>query len=138
MMKAAPVEQTPQTGAFLSALRGVMQYEFLMQLRRRSLWIGLLLLSAVVAIAFFSGALPYLEQLGAPHSDLMISWAVLGNAFFALGAGLFLADRFPRDRRTHVRELLVAAPVGPGARLFGKYVGAVSATVVPCSVFYAL
>jgi hypothetical protein len=138
MTTSTLVEQTATSGAFLGALRGSVRYEFFMQIRRRSLWIGLLLLSAVLAIAFFSGAVPYLEQLGAPHSDLMISWATLANAFFTLGAGLFLADRFPRDQRTHVRELLISAPVGPGARLLGKYVGAVLGTGVPCALFYVL
>src|SRR5262245_38276120 len=105
------------------ALRGVLRYEFLMQVRRRALWIGFLLLSAFLVVALFSGAVPYLEGLGAPHNDLMLSWAVLANAFFALGAGLFLADRIPRDRRIRVQELLVAGPTGPGTRLLGKYFG---------------
>jgi hypothetical protein len=120
----------------MSALGGVARYEFLMQLRRRTLWIGFLLLSAVLLVAFFSGSVPYLQQLGAPHRDLMISWAFLANTFFALGAGLFLADRFPRDRRIRVQELLAAGPAGPGARLLGKYLGAVTATLVPAGVFF--
>ncbi len=102
-------------GLVMSALGGVARYEFMMQLRRRALWIGFLLLSAVLAVAFFSGSVPYLQQLGAPHRDLMIAWTFLANTFFALGAGLFLADRFPRDRRIRVQELLAAGPVGPGA-----------------------
>ena len=97
----------------MSALGGVARYEFLMQLRRRTLWIGFLLLSAVLVVAFFSGSVPYLQQLGAPHHDLMVAWAFLANTFFALGAGLFLADRFPRDRRIRVQELFAAGPAGP-------------------------
>jgi hypothetical protein len=123
-------------GSALGALGGVARYEFLMQLRRRTLWIGFLLLSAVLLVAFFSGSVPYLQQLGAPHRDLMISWAFLANTFFALGAGLFLADRFPRDRRIRVQELLATGPAGPGARLLGKYLGAVTATLVLAAVFF--
>jgi ABC-2 type transport system permease protein len=124
-------------GLVMSALGGVIRYEFMMQLRRRALWIGFLLLSAVLAIAFFSGSVPYLQQLGAPHRDLMIAWTFLANTFFALGAGLFLADRFPRDRRVRVQELLAAGSAGPGARLLGKYLGAVTATLAPCAAFFA-
>jgi ABC-2 type transport system permease protein len=124
-------------GLVMSALGGVIRYEFMMQLRRRALWIGFLLLSAVLAVAYFSGSVPYLQQLGAPHRDLMIAWTFLANTFFALGAGLFLADRFPRDRRVRVQELLAAGPAGPGARLLGKYLGAVTATVAPCAAFFA-
>jgi hypothetical protein len=122
----------------MGGLGGVIRYEFLMQLRRRALWIGFLLLSIGIAIGFFSGTVPYLQQrLGAPHSDLMVALASPTSILFVLGAGLFLADRFPRDRRTRVQELLVAGPAGPGARLLGKYLGAVSATLVPCVVFFA-
>jgi hypothetical protein len=120
----------------VGALGGVMRYEFLMQLRRRALWIGFLLLSVVLVVAYFSGSVSYLQRLGAPNRDLMIAWAFLANTFFTLGAGLFLADRFPRDRRIRVRELLASGPVGPGARLLGKYLGAVAATLVPAAVFF--
>src|SRR5215831_6973357 len=108
-----------------------------MQLRRRALWIGFLLLSVVLVVAYFSGSLSYLEGLGAPHRDLMIAWAFLANTFFALGAGLFLADRFPRDRRIRVQELLASGPMGPGARLLGKYLGAVAATLIAAATFFA-
>jgi hypothetical protein len=124
------------SGLSLGALGGVIRYEFLMQLRRRALWIGFLLLSAVLAVAFFSGSVPYLQQLGAPHRNLVIAWAFLANTFFALGAGLFLADRFPRVRRVRVQELLAAGPAGPGTRLLGKYLGAVTATLVPALIFF--
>src|SRR5262245_15642086 len=123
-------------GSALGALRGVTRYEFLMQLRRRTLRIGFLMLSVVLLVAYFSGSVPYLQLLGAPHHDLMIAWAFLANTFFTLGAGLFLADRFPRDRRIRVQELLAAGPAGPGARLLGKYLGAVAATLVPAAVFF--
>jgi ABC-2 type transport system permease protein len=124
-------------GLATGALGGVIRYEFLMQLRRRALWVGFLLLSAVLAVAFLSGSFPSLERLGAPKRELMIAWAVLANTFFALGAGLFLADRFPRDRRIRVQELLASGPAGPGARLLGKYLGAVAATLVTAATFFA-
>jgi ABC-2 type transport system permease protein len=124
-------------GVSWSALGGVIRYELLMQVRRGALWVGFLLLSAVLVVAFLSGSGPYLKQLGAPHRDLMIAWAVLANTFFALGAGLFLADRFPRDRRICVQELLASGPAGPGARLLGKYLGAVAATLVAAATFFA-
>src|SRR5262249_29614503 len=118
------------------ALGGVIRCEILMQLRRRALWIGFLLLSAVLVVAYFSSAAPYLQQLGAPYRDLMIAWAPLATPFFGPGAASFRAAGSPRDRRIHVRELLAAGPAGPGTRLLGKYLGAVMATMVTAAVFF--
>jgi hypothetical protein len=135
-MTGATVIAQSGNGLAIGALGGVIRYEFLMQLRRRALWIGFLLLSAVLLVAYFSGSVPYLQQLGAPHRDLIVAWAFLANTFFTLGAGLFLADRFPRDRRVRVQELLAAGPARPGARLLGKYLGAATATLVPAAMFF--
>jgi hypothetical protein len=136
-MTGATITARLGRGLVTGGLGGVIRYEFLMQLRRRALWIGFLLLSVVLVVAYFSGSLSYLERLGAPHRDLMIAWAFLANTCFALGAGLFLADRFPRDRRIRVHELLASGPVGSGVRLLGKYLGAVAATLATTATFFA-
>jgi hypothetical protein len=49
----------------------------------------------------------------------------------ALGAGLLLANRVPRDRALRVEELLRVAPASGASRLFGKYLGATLAVAVP-------
>ena len=60
------------------------------------------------------------------------------NIFLPIVAGLFLADRLPRDRKVHMEELLKTLPSGSGARFFGKYVGGTLATLVPYVLLYSL
>ena len=49
----------------------------------------------------------------------------------AIGAGLLLANRVPRDRSLRVEELLRVAPATGATRLFGKYLGATLAVSIP-------
>jgi hypothetical protein len=65
------------------------------------------------------------------HREVAISWVQALATLMPLGAGLLLADRVPRDSHTHVIELLRTAPAAAGARVLGKYLGAVLATLVP-------
>ncbi|HEV2659224.1 MAG TPA: hypothetical protein VGU68_01390, partial [Ktedonobacteraceae bacterium] len=79
----------------LSVTGGALRYEFLMQIRRRSIWLVVILvslMSAILWLAFISGstitsldAVMYLAQFTA--------W------FLPLGVGLVLADRLARDKK---------------------------------------
>ncbi|HUY79560.1 MAG TPA: hypothetical protein VMV29_22510 [Ktedonobacterales bacterium] len=123
--------------ASLSALGGAIRYEFWMQARRYALWIGFALL-CLLFLRNIHGLLyttaPYITSA----RDSLLLWASFLNEFFPLGAGLLLADRFTRDRKTRVDELLDTTPATLAARLLGKYVGAVLATLLPIFLIYAL
>jgi hypothetical protein len=67
-----------------------------------------------------------------------VQWAQLLALFLPIGVGLLLADRMPRDRRTHVEEVLDTLPGALGARLAGKYLGSTMATLLPVSLEYAI
>ncbi len=120
----------------LSVVTGVIRYEFLMQLRRKSVWIAFVLMAALLAFLLNQ----FLALVGKPagsggplfsERDIVIFWTQSTATLLPLGAGLLLADRMPRDRRTNVYELLRTTPSAIYARLGGKYVGAILATLIP-------
>jgi ABC-2 type transport system permease protein len=121
------------SGMTLRALAGASRYEFRMQLRRRALWITIFALAAMFLAPerrFWSVA-PEMS-LG----EVVGRWAIAVNLLLPIAVGTLLADRFPRDRRTHVDELFETLPVSSGARLWGKYLGSTAATIVPYVVIY--
>jgi ABC-2 type transport system permease protein len=116
----------------LSVTAGALRYEFLMQIRRRSIWLVLILVSAMSAIlwlAFISGST-------VTSLDAVMYLAQFTAWFLPLGVGLVLADRLARDKKLRVDEILDAFPGSLGARLVGKYLGSTLATLVPVALFY--
>lgn len=117
----------------LSVAGGALRYEFLMQFRRRSIWLVLALvsmLSAVLWLAFLIG--PQATAL-----DAVMYLAQFTAWFLPLGVGLVLADRLARDKKLRVDEILDSFPGSLGARLFGKYLGSTLATLVPVGLIYS-
>ncbi len=115
------------------AFTGAMRYEFRMQIRRPAVWITLLTMSL---ICFTGQRSPWNYGTRTPLDTVIGEWAVAVNAFMPVGFGILLADRLVRDRRLHVDELLDTATVSPGARLWGKYLGATLATIAPMFLVY--
>src|SRR5579884_3714833 len=130
-----------------SIVWGALRYEFGMQLRRRAVWVVLALCAALVLPlwviwvssdlhgSFSAETHAYLPP---DPSDAILTWAMFFTWLIPVGVGLVLADRLARDRITHVSEVLDTLPGSLGARLLGKYLGAVLATLVPVAVIYAL
>ncbi|MFG1867990.1 hypothetical protein [Micromonospora arborensis] len=108
----------------------MIRYEFLMQIRKRSLWITTAILAVIM---------PLLQGNRGPSSlpddmsarAVMGTWAFLFSILLPIGFGTVLADRLVRDRRLGIVGLLDSLPVGPGARVLRRYVGSVAATAVP-------
>lgn len=120
-------------------LWGVIRYEFKMQVRRRSLWvvfagIALIMLVAMGGDLLHSGqifpGMSLIQQLAAVTFD--ISWLPV------IGIGVFLADRFPRDRSCRVDELFESTVGTLNTRLAGKYLGCLLGTLLPAFLFYCL
>jgi len=116
---------TSQTSAFL----GVVHYEFAMQLRRKAMWVGLSMISALL---FF---ILIVTTGKSPNTDTpqdALGYMASGLTFLlSIGAGLLLANRIPRDRTLRVEEVLRVTPVSDSIRLFGKYLGATLAVSIP-------
>jgi ABC-2 type transport system permease protein len=121
----------------VSALGGAIRYEFVMQLRRPALWIGFSLISTLLFFAFGSMTSPG-RGVAASHREILVLWTIACTFLLTLGAGLLLADRTPRDRKTRVGEILRTSPASPLARLGGKYLGGVAATLIPIFLIYAI
>lgn len=117
----------------MSALIGVFTYELRMQVRKRSMW---LLLAALFAVMLATRGPKFPTQLapGTPMREVMGTWALAINLIAPVVIGTVLADRLVRDRRLGVEEVLAATPTSSGIRLWGKYLGAVSAGLLPIAV----
>lgn len=117
----------------LQAFNGATRYEFRMQVRRRSVWVTLLIMSL---ICFTGLRNPWNYSTQTPLDTVIGEWAVVVNAFLPVGFGILLADRLVRDRRFHVGELLDTTAASPTARLWGKYLGSALATTIPIFLVY--
>ncbi|MCG5221049.1 hypothetical protein [Streptosporangium sp. KLBMP 9127] len=117
-------------------MTATLRYEFLMQIRRPSLWIVYGLVFAVLV-----ATLPYLTlDLGFRDADLvkaaMTTAAKLIMTLLPIVYGCMVADRLVRDRRLGVDAVLDSTPAGRTGRLIGKYVGVCAATAVPLALVY--
>jgi ABC-2 type transport system permease protein len=118
------------------ALRGICAYEFRMQLRRRAVWVAV----AVPTILLLAISLSGWPQLAGPLPPLPLAafLTIAASQILPIVFGILLADRTPRERRLRTGELLDSLPAGLGARLWGKYLGATIATVIPVFLGYLL
>ncbi len=116
----------------LSITSAALRYEFLMQLRRRSIWLVLAIVSALSAVLWML----FLSGRDTTSRDAVLYLAQFTAWFLPVGVGLVLADRLARDKKLHVDELLDTFPGTLGARLLGKYAGSTLATLVPVVIIY--
>jgi ABC-2 type transport system permease protein len=118
-----------------AVIMGAFRYEFMMQIRRRSLWITFLLM--ICLLILFATRIPSLPQYvgdALVHNSLTYNvayWTFTVNRLLPLGVGCLLADRLVRDYRTKLDELFVTTPGMLGSRLLGKYTGTLLATLIP-------
>ncbi len=129
----------------VSELAGAFRAEFLMQIRRVSVWVTIGLLGLIIFALWYGLAAVSLHHhynleqhvwVPASQSDAILGWAQLLAMFLPLGVGLVLADRLARDRRLRVDEILAVQPGSLGARLAGKWLGSALATFVPVALIY--
>jgi ABC-2 type transport system permease protein len=123
----------------LAVFLGAFKYEFRMQIRRRALWITMALIVFVVVGILgrqqrLLDAITHLNSI--PLLTDVVEWTNLVNIILPVGVGIMLADRLPRDRRMKVDELFTSLPGALSARLNGKYLGSMFASLVPVLAFY--
>ena len=119
---------------------GALSYEFRMQIRRRAVWITLILLALLVGVTLSRGRIyDLLTNLrDYPLQTVIVTWTAMVNTILPAGVGVLLADRLPRDRKTKVDELFTSMPGALSVRLTGKYLGSTFATLVPMLTFYCI
>jgi ABC-2 type transport system permease protein len=118
---------------------GAFIYEFRMQIRRRALWITMALIVFVMLGILgrqqrLLDAVTHLNSF--PLLTDVVEWTNIINTILPVGVGILLADRLPRDRRMKVDELFTSLPGALSARLNGKYLGSMFASLVPVFAFY--
>src|SRR5215467_901450 len=113
----------------LSITGGVLRYEFLMQFRRRSIWLVLVFVS-LLGFGFWvtlvsAHPISSTQTIGPQTTahDAVLYLAQFTAWFLPLGAGLVLSDRLAREKKLHVDEILNTFSSSLGARLLGKYLG---------------
>jgi ABC-2 type transport system permease protein len=119
---------------FLAVMGGALAYEFRMQVRRPSLWLVLILVNFLDFGLWFL----FTSNSTTPAHDAVLYLVQFMAWFMPLCAGLVLADRLARDKKTHFDELLDTFPGSLGGRLAGKYLGSTLATLVPIVLLYAV
>ena len=123
----------------LQTMWGVLRYEYRMQIRRSALWLAFLGFALLLSRTFIAEIADSRSPYGhLPVLQLAAAVALLTNWLAPLVVGLFLADRYARDRRTRVEELLNTLPGTLRIRLLGKYLGATLATLTPAFLLYLL
>jgi ABC-2 type transport system permease protein len=112
----------------------VFRYEYLMQIRRWGLWIGLFL---AIGVFFFlllrATANP--KALPADYTTQPFKLATLVieefNLFAPIAAGILVADRFTRDRLLGMGELINSSLPSKLPLVLGKYAGSLLAIFTP-------
>lgn len=115
-------------------MTAAFRYEFLMQVRKRSMWIAN---GVVVALIGLLSARTLGDLLHDPDvKETVASAAVLVNVILPVVYGCFLADRLVRDDRLGVAAILDATPASAAGRLAGKHLGACAAAAIPPAIVY--
>ena len=106
------------------------RYEMRMQLQKRSLWVAILALGALFQTF-------KMQQVTRGHTASAVgAYAHSLNVLAPVIIGSLVADRLVRDRRLGVDELLQSTPTRFRSRFAGKYVGTVSACLLPLLVIW--
>jgi ABC-2 type transport system permease protein len=111
----------------------VFRYEYLMQIRRWGLWIGLVLTVGLFFLLLLRG--DDLKAIPPSFTDSPWKLATLMveefNLFAPIAAGILAADRFTRDRLLGTSELLNSSLPSRLPLVLGKYAGSLLAIFTP-------
>jgi len=112
---------------------GVIRYEYLMQIRRWSLWISSVGLVGLIYFFILGGLLQKFQLQGSSQQPWLVAIDLAAplNIFAPVAAGILVADRFPRDFRLGVNDLLKASLPSSRPLVIGKYLGSVLAVLTP-------
>jgi ABC-2 type transport system permease protein len=116
----------------MSAVLGVVRYEYRMLIRNLALW-GFALL---VTVSNLGETSKLVTTMGQQPWKLAGRVAVDLCGFMPLVVGVLVADRLVRDRRLLVRELLQATPLTRDGYLAGKFLGVLAVSLTPMLVIW--
>src|SRR5690349_20225598 len=120
-------------------LWGIIRYEYKMQARRRSMWLvfaAIALIMLAVLPSYWGDSGQNFQGMGLLQQVALVTWDLCWLP--VLGIGIFLADRFPREKSHRVDELFESTVGTLNTRLVGKYLGCLLGTLFPAFLSYAL
>lgn len=118
-------------------LWGVIRYECKMQARRRSMWLvfaGIALIMLIVMPGYWSGSTQSFRGMSLLQQVASVTWDLCWLP--VIGMGIFLADRFPREKSFRLDELFESTVGTLNTRLAGKYLGCLLGTLLPAFLSY--
>jgi len=122
---------------FMYETFAVFRYEYLMQIRRWGLWVGLFL---TIGLFLFLLLRTTGDPKSVPPDYTTQPWKLATllieefNLFAPVAAGILVADRFSRDRLLGTSELLNSSLPSRPPLVLGKYLGSVLAIFTPSFV----
>jgi hypothetical protein len=114
---------------------GVLRYEYVMQIRRWGLWISSLVLVGLIYFFIAQNLSTQSKEVLASAWSVAINLVAPLNIFAPVAAGILVADRFPRDFRLSVNEVLNASLPSVRPLVVGKYLGSLLAVLTPTLLF---
>ena len=116
----------------MNEFQGILRYEFLMQIRRKVLWVGLAVPFVLMAL------LDFLRPVRIQITDgyALPSFSIILQIFVPIVAGFFLSDRLYRDRQLLTSEWVGVSNATERQYIWGKYLGAVTATLLVVLVYW--
>ena len=118
----------------MSIFRGILYYEFLMQLRRKALWIALAVPYALLTVPDIL-RVRWREDLQSIGTALVF-YAQPLQIFVPIVAGFFLSDRLYRDAQLGTEDWVAISHASKRSYIWGKYLGAVTATLLASFTFW--
>ncbi len=120
-------------------LWGIIRYEYKMQTRRRSMWLVFTAITLIMLVAmpgYWGDSRQNFQSMSLLQQVALVTWDLCWLP--VIGMGVFLADRFPRDKSCRVDELFESTVGTLNTRLLGKYLGCLLGTLSPAFLSYLL
>lgn len=118
----------------MNEFQGILRYEFLMQIRRKVLWVGM-------AAPFILMSLPDFlrpDRVRIDDGYALPTFSTLLQIFVPIVAGFFLSDRLYRDGQLLTSEWVSVSNATKREYIWGKYLGTVTATLLVVLVYWIL
>ena len=118
----------------MSAFRGIVRYEFRMQIRRKALWVALFVPYVVFTLPDLIGG----SRARVGDAFALFYYAIPLQIFAPIVAGFFLSDRLYRDHQLFTDDWISVSSASKRAYVWGKYLGVVTATLAVAFLYWTL
>ena len=123
-------------GKLMRKIMSIIHYEYKMQLKRIATW-GVLLTATGVALLDNFPSVTNLARLEFLIKPAYFIYRTMSQDGLILAFGLLflLSNRFPLDKKTGVKSIIMASPINKGQYIFGKLLGGFLYTFTMLCIF---